>query len=99
DLLENFAILFERSQPALQSLASLPDATGHTALHWAAARGNQEIVDALLHVNAVTPVRDMSGQTSLQWAARSGNTRVVQSLLANGADFNAGPATSLHWAA
>lgn len=58
-----------------------------TAMHWAADRGHQDILEwliteAKLNVNA----QDASGQTPLHYAYACGHQRVISTLLASGAD-------------
>jgi uncharacterized protein len=65
------------------------NATGYTALTGAVARGDAEIVAALLTHGARTDHRYAQGYTALGEAAASGKTKIVQLLLAHGADVNA----------
>jgi ankyrin repeat protein len=54
---------------------------GATALHWAAAAGNEEQIKLLLGAGArVTAVMDNT-HTCLSWAASRGKTSAVQLLL------------------
>lgn len=53
-----------------------------SALHWAAYRGDSNVVGLLLHMNGIDmDSRDLFGQTPLHLAAIRGNTEVVQYLL------------------
>jgi ankyrin repeat protein len=58
-------------------------------LHWAAARGNVEIMEYLLSRGIKVHVEDSHGLTVLNYAANGGqqNTRVYDLCLANGADL------------
>jgi len=73
-----------------------------TALHWAAIRGNTEIVRMLLDKKADVDPRTTDGMTPLHYAARQGHVEIAKVLLENGADINGLDAsgwTALHWAA
>ena len=54
----------------------------HTALHYAAHVGREDIVSVLLASGAETLVTDSANRTPLVWAARDGNTRVVEVIMA-----------------
>lgn len=62
---------------------------GRTYLHWAANRGNVEVVEYLLSKGAKTNILDSHGTTPLIFAASSGqpNTKIYDALLAHGADL------------
>ena len=66
--------------------ATEPD--GATALHYAANRGNLEIVEALLAAGADAAAANRYGVTPVSLASRSGNALVVERLLEAGADPN-----------
>jgi len=72
-----------------------------TALHWAAARGREDIMEFLLACGAdVNAVEDTG--TPLHWAVDAGEAGAARLLLARGADPNTarkGGATPLHTAA
>eukprot|EP00960_Hanusia_phi_P067634 766672-Hanusia_phi.AAC.1 len=78
------------------------DATGWTALHWAASRGKEEAARLLLEHKA-----DPNASNQLLWApvhdaARSGNHAILRLLKEAGADLLAktdGDCTALHFAA
>jgi ankyrin repeat protein len=55
----------------------------------AVARGDVELVQALLEAKADPEARDHDGRTALHRAAESGATDVIRALLAAGADVNA----------
>jgi len=59
---------------------------GMTALHYAAAYGHEDAVDALVGAGANLETADVYGSTALMEAAQSGNTLVVRQLLQAGAD-------------
>jgi ankyrin repeat protein len=66
------------------------DATGRTALHWAAQRGDEDAVRVLLSYKADPSAKDLSGYTPLQFAAECHNSSsIMQILLAAGSDPNA----------
>lgn len=58
-------------------------------LHWAASRGNIEIMEHLLKLGSKTDVEDSHGYTPLNFAAANGqkNTKVYDLCLAHGADL------------
>ena len=63
---------------------------GSTPLHFAARRGNEEIVKVLLeHSKVKVDEKDSSGKTALHMACSEGQSRVCQLLLDNGADIKA----------
>ena len=76
---------------------------GMTALHWAAERGQQEVVAVLLGAGAqVSAVTRLGGYQPLHLAARAGQAAVVTALLAGHAPAAAPTttgATALHFAA
>ncbi len=80
-----------------------PLGDGMTALHWAAYRGDEPLVDLLLEAGASTTAVTRLGQhTPLHVASRAAREAVVRSLLASGADPTAETetgATPLHFAA
>ncbi len=61
------------------------DREGHTALHWAAFEGRQEVVAQLLALNASVFNADLKGRTPLHLAAMSRSEPTVDALLAAGA--------------
>src|SRR5208337_1072836 len=78
------------------------DTDGETPLHWAAAFGQEDIVDLLLANNTDALAKtNKAGETPLHVAAAKGFTGVAETLLTHKADVNArdgGGNTSLHWA-
>lgn len=62
-----------------------PDAKGRTALAWAAARGEDDIVQLLLHYGANPNLACVTGNTPLLRAARSGSPKCVCYLIEAGA--------------
>lgn len=60
-----------------------PDGT--TPIHWAVARANHDVLDALLAKKANVNVRNEFGSTPLAEAARQGDSRMVKALLDAGA--------------
>jgi ankyrin repeat protein len=80
-----------------------PLGDGMTALHWAAYRGDEPLVQLLLEAGASTTAVTRLGQhTPLHVASRAAREAVVRSLLASGADPTAVTetgATALHFAA
>ena len=63
---------------------------GDTALHFAARRGNEEIVKILLqHSKVNVNDKDASGKTALHLACNEGHSNVCQLLLNYGADIKA----------
>ncbi|XP_049769444.1 speckle-type POZ protein-like [Schistocerca cancellata] len=60
-----------------------------TALHWAAYRGDVEVVRLLLEAGAAVDARDGGGSRPLHWAALNGRAEVAAALLVAGADRGA----------
>lgn len=80
---------FNRNMRAVQTLVkkgAQVNQTGWTALHYAAAAGDTEIVAYLLEHYAYIDCESPSGMTPLMIAAREGKEEVVQQLLEAGAD-------------
>jgi hypothetical protein len=72
------------------------------AIHFAAARGEGFIVQALLDAGVPVDIRNAVGQTALHCASRNGHYAIIKQLLDNGADVNAKDdncQTALHGAA
>ncbi|MGH9144658.1 MAG: ankyrin repeat domain-containing protein [Vicinamibacterales bacterium] len=80
-----------------------PQGDGMTALHWAAAHNNADLVAVLLHAGAnVKATTRMGAYTPLILAARNGSPTAIVPLVKAGADVNArtsNGATSLMFAA
>ena len=75
---------------------------GNTALHWAAKKGNMNIVEILLDRGIEINSKTNDGETALHIAASSGNMNIVEILLDRGIDINSKDNdgwTALHWAA
>lgn len=64
------------------------NATGSTALHYAAKNGNVELAQKLIHYGAVVDEIDANKFTPLQHAAIQGNTKLVEILIHFGANIN-----------
>lgn len=63
---------------------------GDTALHFAARRGNEDVVKILLqHSKVNVNDKDVSGKTALHLACNEGHSKVCQLLLNYGADVKA----------
>eukprot|EP00192_Tetraselmis_astigmatica_P003489 CAMPEP_0117675654 /NCGR_PEP_ID=MMETSP0804-20121206/15730_1 /TAXON_ID=1074897 /ORGANISM="Tetraselmis astigmatica, Strain CCMP880" /LENGTH=579 /DNA_ID=CAMNT_0005484691 /DNA_START=367 /DNA_END=2106 /DNA_ORIENTATION=+ len=60
----------------------------HTPLHWAAAKGNVEVCNALLKAGQEINTVDKRNWTALHWAVEKGHSEVTALLLKNGADVN-----------
>ena len=66
------------------------DVDGSTALHWAAYRGDVDLVDLLLQAGAKAITVNAYGVAPLALAVEGGNPAVVARLVKAGADVNAG---------
>ena len=64
------------------------DATGRTALMWAAFQGNRPMAQLLLDRGASIDARDASGRTALIWAVIVDRGAMVDVLLGKGADLS-----------
>ncbi len=62
------------------------DALGRTALHYAAALGQNDILSHLLETSVEPDLRDGEGITPLMRAAQNGHAVAVKALLASGAN-------------
>jgi len=65
-----------------------PDATGLTALSWAALLGQVDAAAALIHGGADVHAGDSDGYTALHFAAFMGEPDVARLLIKNGADIH-----------
>jgi ankyrin len=77
---------------------SLPDETGLTPLHLAAANNRLDMLKMLLQHGAPVGAKTVDGVTPLHSAASSGNKEAAELLLSHDADLNAGgdSGTPLH---
>ncbi|KAF4524739.1 hypothetical protein B566_EDAN013807 [Ephemera danica] len=64
------------------------DEEGMTSLHWAADRGNSDMLKCLLSLGADINFQDSEGQTALHYASSCGHVAVVKLLLSHGANFS-----------
>jgi len=53
---------------------------GYTPLHWAALKGHEEIVEALIDAGADLNTTNNLGRTPLHWAALKGHEEIVEAL-------------------
>lgn len=80
---------FKVNRPALEALLAKGaevNQTGWTALHYAAASGNNDIVQLLLEHFAYIDAESPNKTTPIMMAARSGHILTVKLLLEEGAD-------------
>lgn len=89
----NVAVVNELLLLGGTNLASVLDANGWSALHYAAHDGVVHCAEALLHVPDVSKEIDAQGQTPLHLAAMNGNVDIARVLLDAGSDVNALDAT------
>jgi ankyrin repeat protein len=71
------------------TLVGAVDKTGRTALHWAASKGQTNIVALLLDRGANPNAKQRSDETPLHFAIEAEHVEVARLLLAKGADANA----------
>lgn len=65
------------------------DADGMALIHWAADRGNLEMVECLIEkLQADVNLKDADGQTALHYAVSCGHVNVTKFLVQHGADPN-----------
>lgn len=67
----------------------IPDRSGYSALHYAAAMGHQAVVEALLQSGGAVGLRAPDGSTPLALAAGAGHRGVLSLLVSRGAVVNA----------
>jgi hypothetical protein len=72
-----------------KEIVNLQDKYHNTALHYAASRGNLEIVDLLLKAKAKVDIKGNNGFTPLHFAVGQGHLEITLKLLEVGADPNA----------
>ncbi len=71
-----------KQKPKLwRALVQAKDGTGLTPFHWAAQRGNKEIVTLLLQSGVDPNIGDADGKTALYWASKKGHRDIVQILI------------------
>lgn len=63
------------------------DEEGMTSLHWAADRGNIDMLECLISLGADINFQDSEGQTALHYASSCGHVKVVEILLSHQADI------------
>mmetsp|Transcript_5186 Transcript_5186/g.10552 ORF Transcript_5186/g.10552 Transcript_5186/m.10552 type:complete len:176 (-) Transcript_5186:1491-2018(-) len=85
DLDEVLALLNRGSAADGVDVDSPQPESGNTALHYAAANGLDNVVDALLKAGARANVTNANGNTPLHWAALSGHMAVARLLIERGA--------------
>lgn len=90
---------YKRNRPAVEALLARGAAvnqSGWTALHYAAAGGDAEIVRLLIKAGANLNARAIADITPLMMAAREGQEQAADALLRAGADANAVNSEGLH---
>ncbi|CAB0028431.1 unnamed protein product [Trichogramma brassicae] len=89
DNVELFEMLFEFSNIKYQPVKiNSQDKLGKTALHYALAGRNENLVELLLRRGAATNLADKWGNTPLHYALKCSSKEMVESLLRRGADSN-----------
>jgi ankyrin repeat protein len=92
----------ELMQSLIEAGADINTICESTPLHIAAAVGDINLIQWLIHRGAIVTSRDQSDNTPLHLAIRANNPAAVKTLLDHSADVNAANrhgATPLHWAA
>jgi ankyrin repeat protein len=79
---------FDTQLPALTFLINATDSQGRTALSWAAARGDVQIVKKLLRCGADPNIGSSCDMVPLHFAMRPASPRSIVPLLAAGANVN-----------
>ena len=69
-----------------EDVVLLCDQSGNTPLHWAANKGQSDMVAVLLRRNANPKVKNSNGATPLHCAAFSGDSYTIEMLIRAGAD-------------
>ncbi len=77
------------------TLVTFRDATGRTALHWAAIQGKTEMVEYLLTRHAEVNSKDNLGETALHLAAQARHRAVAETLISKGAELDIFSASAL----
>ena len=77
-----------RQMQAQPDLCSYMDGRGDSPLHWAAARGNVPVVQAVLEAGVPVTRTDRAGRTALYLAVAQGHLTLIETLLSAGAAAN-----------
>jgi hypothetical protein len=77
-----------RSAVRTPALLDARDRFGQTAVHWAAYRGQLQVLQLLVEAGGSLSLRDNDGRVALHWAVRKDRTRCVRYIIQRGSPLD-----------